>query len=379
MTQGDAIIAAITRIHAAGLDSTIWPEALSLVANLIGGRGATLEFLDRSSLRPRDMYAHGIPDVVGSYLEYYAPQSPRLAFGVRQPAGAICYDALFVNEAEMDTHPFYAEFLAPLDMRYFVGAVISTSPSELVVSAVQMTPAQGHPDPTKIRMMGHFVPHFQQASDVMRRLGNLSNVGQSIEDMLNWLTDGVLKISAGGNVRYANHAAQDIFRRNDGIATRRGFVEFLSARAGAKFAEALRAVAQLRDGDVTLLHDADFIAETRSGGPPFSISIRPALAQKESSEDILALMFIHDPLTRDAGAAALFRQAFGLTSAEADVASGLRSGLSADSYARSRKISQNTVYTHIRRIKEKVGSPRMTELIRKLNDLQIIAAHRRRP
>jgi DNA-binding CsgD family transcriptional regulator len=377
MTRGDTIITAMTRIHAAGLDSTIWPEALSLVTNLIGGQGASLEFLDRSSLRPRDMYAHRMPDVGGSYVEYYAPQSPRLAYGVRQPAGAICYDALCINEAEMNAHPFYAEFLAPLDMRYFVGAIISTSPRELVVSAVQLSAAQGHPDPTKIQMMEHFVPHIQQAADVMRRLGNLSNVGQSIEDILNWLTDGVLKISAGGSVRYANLAAQKIFRRNDGIATRRGYVEFLSAQASAKFAEALRAVAQLRDGDITLMNNADFIAETRSGSPPFSISIRPALAPKDLSEDVLALMFIHDPLTRDAGAAELFRQAFGLTPAEADVANGLRSGLSADGYARSRKISQNTVYTHIRRIKEKVGSTRMTELIRKLNDLQIIASRRR--
>jgi DNA-binding CsgD family transcriptional regulator len=377
MTQGDAIITAITRIHAAGLDSTIWPEALSLVTNLIGGMGASLELLDRPSLRPRDMYAHGMPDVANAYVEYYAPQSPRLAFGVRQPAGAICYDALCISEAEMNTHPFYAELLAPHGMRYFVGAIISTSPRELVVSAVQLSAAQGHPDPTKIQMMEHFVPHIQQASDVMRRLGNLSNVGQSFEDILNWLTDGVLKISAGGSVRYANLAAQKIFRRNDGIATRRGFVEFFSAQAGAKFAEALRAVEQLRDGDVTLMNNADFIAETRSGNPPFSISIRPASAPKDLSDDILALMFIHDPLTRDAGAAELFRHAFGLTPAEADVANGLRGGLSADSYARSRNISQNTVYTHIRRIKEKVGCTRMTELIRKLNDMQIIVAHKR--
>jgi DNA-binding CsgD family transcriptional regulator len=377
MTQGDAIITAITRIHAAGLDSTIWPEALSLVTNLIGGMGASLEFLDRPSLRHHDMYAHGMPDVVGPYLEYYAPQSPRLAFGVRQPAGAICYDALCISEAEMNTNPFYAELLAPLDMRYFIGAVISTSPRELVVSAVQLTPAQGHPDPTKIQMMEHFVPHIQQATDVMRRLGNLSNVGQSFEDILNWLTDGVLKISAGGSVRYANLAAQKIFRRDDGIATRRGFVEFFSAQAGAKFAKALRAVAQLCDGDDPPMNDADFIAETRSGNPPFSISIRPALTPKDLSDDVLALVFIHDPLTRDAGTAELFRHAFGLTPAEADVANGLCCGLSADSYARSRKISQNTVYTHIRRIKEKVGSTRMTDLIRKLNDLQIIASHRR--
>ena len=88
-------------------------------------------------------------------------------------------------------------------------------------------------------------------------------------------------------------------------------------------------------------------------------------------------MFIHDPLTRDTAATELLRQAFGLTPAEADVAKGLRSGLSPDTYARERNISPNTVYTHIRRIKGKVGCTRMAELIRKLDDIQVTVVHKR--
>ncbi len=376
VAEGDRIIAAISRIHAAGLDSAIWPEALSLITELIGGNGASLEFLNRPSLQPYGMYTHGLPDV-SAYIEHYAPMSPRLPLAARHPAGTMCYDALCASEAEMDINPFYAEFLAPLDMRYFVGAVISTSPQELVLSGVQISPKQGHVSPAKIKTMALLVPHIQQATGVMRRLGNLANLQHSFEDVLNWLADGVLKLSADGGVRYANLAAQKIFRRNDGIAMRRGAVEFLSAPAGAKFAGAMQAVAKLRDADVTAMKDADFIAETRSGAPPFSISIRPASAAKDLGDDILALMFIHDPLTRDAAMVELLRQAFGLTPAEADVANGLRCGLSADSYARSRNISPNTVYTHIRRIKGKVGCARMTELIHKLNDMQVTVVHKR--
>ena len=277
----------------------------------------------------------------------------------------------------MDSNPFYAELLAPLDMRYFVGAVIATSPQELVISGVQLSRKQGHPGAAKIKIMAALVPHIQQATDVMRRLGNLANLQRSFEDILNWLADGVLKLSADGSVRYANVAAQKILRRNDGIAMRRGVVEFVSAQAGAQFAGAMRAVAKLRDGDVTDMKGADFIAEARSGAPPFSISIRPASAAADLSDDILALMFIHDPLTRDAASVELLRQAFGLTPAEADVANGLRMGLSPDTFARDRKISPNTVYTHIRRIKAKVGCTRMTELIRKLDDIQVTVVHKR--
>ncbi len=261
MARSDRIIATISRIHAAGLAPSKWPEALSLVADLIGGNGASLEFLARHSLQPHAMHTHGLPDV-SDYVEHYAPMCPRLPFAARQPAGTICYDALCTDEAEMDTNPFYVELLAPLDMRYFVGAVIATSPKELVLSGIQLSARQGHPDAAKIKTMALFVPHIQQATDVMRRLGSLANLQHSFEDTLDWLADGVLKLAADGNVRYANLAAQEILRRKDGIAIRRGAVQFLSARANAKFNTALSAVARLRGADADGATSADFIAET---------------------------------------------------------------------------------------------------------------------
>ncbi len=376
MALGDRIIAAISGIHAAGFDAAEWPQALSLVTELIGGHGASLEFMERPSLHHRRMYAHGLPDV-GAYMEYYAPLSPRYPHLARQPAGSVQYDGLYYDDAAMDADPFYAEFLAQFDMRYFLGGSIAKSPRELAAFAVQISPRQGHPTPAKIELMGLLLPHIQQAADVMRRLNNLSNLQRSFEDILNWLADGVLKLAADGSVRYANLAAQEIFRRNDEIATRRGAVEFLSSKARAKFGVTLQAAAELRDARVSTLMNADFIAETRSGAPPFSISIRPVLTANDESDDIVALMFIHDPLTRDTAVLELLQQAFGLTPAEADVARGLRSGLSADTYARERQVSPNTVYTHIRRIKGKVGCTRMTELIRKLNDMQVAVVHKR--
>ena len=177
MGNSDRLIAAISRIHAAGLDSTVRPEALSLVTDLIGGNGASLEFLNRPSLQPHGMYTHGLPDVsLNPYIEHYAAVCPRLPYAARQAAGAICFDGLCASEAEMDSNPFYAELLAPLDMRYFVGAVIATSPQELVISGVQLSRKQGHPGAAKIKIMAALVPHIQQATDVMRRLGNLANL-----------------------------------------------------------------------------------------------------------------------------------------------------------------------------------------------------------
>ena len=44
-------------------------------------------------------------------------------------------------------------------------------------------------------------------------------------------------------------------------------------------------------------------------------------------------------------------------------------------YALTRSVSLNTVYTHLRRIKDKTRCRRMPELIRKLNDTVAPARH----
>jgi DNA-binding CsgD family transcriptional regulator len=85
----------------------------------------------------------------------------------------------------------------------------------------------------------------------------------------------------------------------------------------------------------------------------------------------VALLFVHDPLARHRRAAEIFREALGLTEAEANLALALQEGMAVTDYARARKLSLNTAYTHLRRIKEKTGCKHMAELIRWLNDLHL--------
>lgn len=376
MGQSDDVIAAISRIHAAGLDAEKWPEALSDIARLSGGHGASLEMLERPSLRHSAMYAYGLP-AVGAYLEHYAPMCPRIPFAARTPAGSVVYDSQCIDDAAMNANPFYMEFLAKYDMRHHLGGIVANSSEELILTGVQMSPKQGHPAPAKIKLMALLLPHIQQATDVMRRLGTLADAQRAFERTLDWLADGVLMLGADGTVLYANVAAQAIFRTNDGIALCRGAIEFRSSDAKLKLGAALKAIGDLRDAKTATIMHGDFLVERRSGAARYSVSVRPLLGTKER-DTAIALIFIHDPLVRNNAAAELFRQAFGLTPAETDVANGLRAGLSADAYARQRKVSPNTVYTHIRRIREKTGCTRMAELIRKLNDVQMPVVAMRR-
>ena len=67
----------------------------------------------------------------------------------------------------------------------------------------------------------------------------------------------------------------------------------------------------------------------------------------------------------------MLREIFGLTEAETGVALALQSGVALERYARSNNISLNTVYTHLRRVREKTGCHSVADLVRKLDEFRI--------
>ena len=190
----------------------------------------------------------------------------------------------------------------------------------------------------------------------------------AFERALDWLADGVVLVASDSGVIYANAAFQAIARANDGIRARKGSGGI--SIPDARFDTALDAARRLRDGKAS----TDFPVARPSGAPSYLVSVRPLRAHRHDAglqADADAIVLVRDPLSHSAAAIRILREVFGLTDAEASVAQALQSGVPLGDYARARAVSPNTVYTHLRRIKEKTGCSRMAELIRRLNDLQV--------
>jgi DNA-binding CsgD family transcriptional regulator len=180
-------------------------------------------------------------------------------------------------------------------------------------------------------------------------------------------------VRADGGVDYANEAFLAIVRRADGVALRKGAIEFTAADARARLEAAIGAARGLHAGEPRTPPAGDFPVSRSAGAPPYLASVRPLLdkSRRRVATDAVAIVFIRDPLRRHGAEVVLLRDVFGLTDAEANLAQALQAGLSLADYARAHAVSLNTVYTHLRRIKEKTGCNRLAELIRKLNDLQV--------
>ena len=372
MATLDQLTATIQSIHAAGLDEACWPRALAAIAGIVGGNAASIEVVDRQSKQHREMHSYGLP---GAEEIAFLPEFPKLnirfPFVARQKINELLWDFKIFDESVMRRAPFYTEIMPRFDIRYFVSSMIVSTESEFAALAVHRSARMGHVERDGIAMTRLLTPHVRQAFDVTRRLRSAHQARSALENTLDWLADGVALLRADGRVVYCNESFQAVARRADGIRLRKGMIEITDGEARDGFHSVVAAALKTKAGAPDSGSDIDLAVRRRAGGPAYVVSVRPLFeAQATQPPSATAIVFVHDPLSHGAVTISALRDRFGLTEAEAALAQALQSGLTVAAYARQRSVSLNTVYTHLRHLREKTGCNRMPELIHKLNDLQ---------
>jgi DNA-binding CsgD family transcriptional regulator/PAS domain-containing protein len=375
MPGQDDFLHVIETVHAAGLDDTLWPDALDSIRKLFGALGATYELFEKRPMNLLELRIAGLPPhAETAYLDYYAQHNPRAAYAFRNLSKEILTDYELIDERGMDRDAYYAKYLGSLDLRYFMSGQITNTRDVQGIVSIQRTRRQGHVQKSDVERMRRLLPHLRQAHDVASRLKSAGHAARSLERALDWLTDGAALVRTDGRVLYANEALQRIARHGDGIGIKKGRLEFAKVDGASRFALAVATARQMRAGEDRSGGFADFPVPRGAGAPAYLVSVRPLTnggRQPRSNSQAEVIVFVRDPLERHSSAYRLLRDVFGLTEAEAGVAQALQTGISPLEYAREHSLSVNTVYTHVRRIREKTRCKRQVELIRTLNDLQV--------
>ncbi|HLH87894.1 MAG TPA: helix-turn-helix transcriptional regulator [Xanthobacteraceae bacterium] len=370
MGRRDDLLATIEAVHAAGLDAELWPQALAATADVVGGNAASLEVVDQEACRHREMHSYRLPgaEEIAFREDFLTDVNVRFRAIARLKLRELTWDYEILDEAVMQRSSFYVEIMPRFDIRCFLAGVVHKTEREFATVAVHRSPRLGHVQQDGIALMRTVVPHLQQAFDVGRRLRSAEAAKFDLERALDALDDGAALIKADGAIAYANAASLAIARRIDGITFRKGAIAIEDANARVRFAEAIAAVLSLCNGEPRSPTASDLFVPRRSGGPPYLISVRPLLGNEQARvAEVVALVFIRDALQTRSRSANALQEAFGLTQAETDLARALQSGVRLISYARARSVSLNTVYTHLRHLREKTGTNRLPQLISKLN------------
>jgi DNA-binding CsgD family transcriptional regulator/PAS domain-containing protein len=380
MPDKNLFLKTIESIYASGIDKDRWPEALASTNSLLGGVGTFLGVIDKP--KKRDKIAgtvDALPVVSAPFLRHFAaiaprmPSNPRMSFTFRQRTGHLSWDRQILDEARLTRDPFYAEFLPQFGLRYFLAAVLEQTAEKFAFVTVQRTRRQGHVEKREIELLQRLFPHFQRAHDMANRLKSAGDSYRILENTLDWLADGIALLRSDGGVIYANDAMRALAKRGDGVRIAERAIEFADSGAQRQFVAMLDAFKMLGDPSRDA-RPADFPVARSGGMPAYIVSMRPLVygqtrTTRHSQASIMVL--VRDPLLRNAATIQILQDLFSLTRAEAHLAQALCTGTTTADYAGERRVSLNTVYSHLKRIREKTGCKSVPELILKFSELNV--------
>lgn len=212
------------------------------------------------------------------------------------------------------------------------------------------------------------VNHLSAAWEVHQSRIRKDYVGQGTVEALNLLAVGVMIVDSRGRILERNESARTILCGDDGLGVANGRLAITGRGEGVSLAELFDgAMAPETTGFPAPIKLV--IVPRPSGKRPFSLMVCPLAGTCDllNEEERAALVFVSDPDHVPNGSGnRLLGHIYGLTPAEARIASLVAQGLRINEIADLLDITINTARTHLKRVFEKTSVERQAQLVQLL-------------
>ena len=372
----DQLSATIEKIYAAAADGSRWGEAFAeverltdcagVVVNLVAKEGATES---RTLFGPR-ILEHSSSSEVEDYDRDLLPICPRVAAGIAHPNAPYLCDYMIISESAMDRDPVY-DWYGRHGLRYFVGSTLGETNRHRLMWSVQRTPNQGHAQDDDIRLFELLKPHVARSLILADQLGTLRSQQRFNSAVLEALPQAVFALDANGTLLFANAPGRDLLAAADGISVTSGRLQTLLPRDQALLDSIIRGAIVSSSGS-----SSGWVSiSRRSRRLAYAVFVAPLHGAEEELTAAAAkvLVIVHDPAAHRCADEQMLTSLYGLTGAEARLASALSGGHSLESAAVLLCIRPSTARAHLKAVFRKVGINRQQDLVRLLASLSTAA------
>lgn len=257
---------------------------------------------------------------------------------------------------EIESEPFYKEFLRPHGLGWFVGTAIRSPSGDNFIFSVEKAYQKGPVSREAVDMLDRLRPHLARAAALSTSVGR--ERAKTIIDLLQTIgiPAAVLKHSAQlivANQHFLSCTPSVLVGPED-------HVSFANPRAHAAFAEVLAA-----SNSRSTTEGKRSIVIPRLGQNPMLIAHLLPLdgAAKDVFSDANSLLLITHLIEQTAPDPQLLVALFDLTPTEARVASLLVEGKSVEAIARMQGVATNTIRMQLKSVFHKTGVHRQAQLV----------------
>jgi DNA-binding CsgD family transcriptional regulator/PAS domain-containing protein len=361
-------------IYDAATDEALWTPALIQIADMTGSLGGFVvgvEIKDR--LVPFLFNGRMREESHRTYAERHV-ENPWSTVMNHAPAGKLVQSAEIVPLPVLKRTAFFDEVLRPQGMAH--NAMVMLARKENFVGAFNVcrSERQGPFQADELRLLSRIYPHVRRSLLLSFRLVGYKALQRAEFHVLDRLSVGIILLNRSGRVVFAN-AAGRAMTALDGPLRLRNSVATTSSSTHSKRLRDLvdAAVRGMPVGTMSLPHSDD--------GRLFTVLVSSVRGRDIDRFDgfgmrnAAAMLVIHDPARPIQIPSEWIMDAYGLTQAEARVALCAASGATIPETANRLNVSPNTVKTHLRRIFDKTGTSRQTELGRLMASIGLLRAN----
>jgi DNA-binding CsgD family transcriptional regulator len=360
----DDLMSASVRLGEAVVDPAAWPSVMEDLSRAIRAEGAALL---QSDVRTPDVpRTAAISDMINDYFRYgWHERDVRAARGVPLVLSgqSVVIDQDILSPDEMRKDAFYNECTVPHGLQWWavIGFWAGTAHWGL---AFQRTIKQGPFEPKDRRVLVQISRRLSEAASLSKAVSRSVLAGTT--NALNLVRQPAVIVDRLGFVLDTNAAAEGLFDSEIRVHNRRLCISHKHARAELeRFVDAIRVAAD------TEPLPAGPIVVRRQAKPPILIRILPIEAAARSPFlGARALLMLVDLGERRVPHSGLLAKVFGLTVAEAKLASLIGAGESIERAAECLRISPLTARGQLKAVFSKTDTHRQAELAALLSRLQ---------
>jgi DNA-binding CsgD family transcriptional regulator len=345
---------------AAAINPLLWEAAMDTASQITGSVGATL--LPISGNLPIVPMSQSVGDLVATYVRdgWHLRDERQRGVPTMIRRGVMC-DLDFANPDEFSHHPYYQEFLAPFDLRWFVGVKVSVG-SELWCLAIQRSVEQGPLSPNDLRKLGKISQGLSNAAALARAIGFVR--AEAALSAFQASGSAVALLDRAGEIVMINQAAERMLGTDIAIVNKR----FASQSPAATTALDLtiHALIESPDGSLVL---PPLVLPRKKGRPILAYPSRAAAISADCLAPCHAVLVLVDLESKMHLVEGTLIRALGLTRAEATLACHLMRGESIEVAASNLGVAYQTSRNHLKSIFHKTRTHRQAELVALLSKL----------
>lgn len=353
----ERLVAASSNLGEVIVDPTLWPQ---MMAEICAAAGATGAALLQSDIRTPD-----IPrtESVDHCFKYYFASGwqthdtraertvPLLARGQ-----AVVTDQDIVTPEEMYKLDFYNECALAFGLPWFAGVGLWAG-SALWAMVIQRTEQQGPFEPHETRILSLLSPRLTEIATLSKAVGQATLHG--IGNALHLVAQPAIALDHFGSVLETNAAGEEIFDDEFFVHNRR-IVAY--DQHASRALEVL--VDQLRSTEDTAPLPVTPMIVRRTAKQPLVIRVLPVAGPARTPFlGARVLLLLSDLQRRLQPPASILSHIFGLTPAEARLASVMAAGISIERAADQLGLSRATVRNQLKAVFAKTATHRQSELV----------------